>query len=203
MNLFRTPAPAEALAAGFEKFRRERWPTAAPRYNALARRRQSPQTLVIVGADARLDPETLFSAEPGSLFVVSNLGAIVPPYAPDEGLHGTSAAIEFAVRILKVRHVVVLGQSRCEAVRALVDGVARNGRDFVEPWLGLAEPILWPIPPDVPENDLFKYLEQALVRLSLRNLRSYPWLDERIRHGGLVCEGFWFDLVNGELVRVD
>lgn len=198
-----SPSPEQRLAAGFDRFKREQWPTLQPRYQALARRGQRPSTLVIVGADARLDPERLFSAEPGELFVISNLGAIVPPYEPDGGLHGVSAAIEFGIRILKVRHVVVLGQSRCEAVRALMEGAGKGGQDFVEPWLSIAEPILWPIPRDVPDSGMRDHLERAMIRLSLENLGAYPWIRERLEARTLTISGFRFDLASGALESVN
>lgn len=197
------PSPERRLAEGFDRFRRDQWPSLQPLYQALARRGQRPGTLVIAGADARLDPERLFSAEPGELFVVSNLGAIVPPYDPDGGLDGVSASIEFAVRMLKVRQIVVLGQSRCEAVRALMEGAGKGGQDFVEPWLSIAEPILWPIPRDVPDSGMRDHLERALIRLSVQNLRAYPWIKERLAARSLSISGLRFDLASGELETVD
>lgn len=202
MNLFARPARPDALLEGYGRFRQEVWPDLRQRYQALARRDQSPRVMVIACADARVDPLTIFGAAPGELFIVRNVANIVPPYQPDEHHHGTSAALEYAVRILKVSQIVVLGHSRCEGVRAILNGAGQKGQDFLEPWLSIAEPVLWPIPRGVADNDTGRHFEEAVVRLSLDNIRTFPWVAEKVRSGHLTLNGYRFDIASGALRRI-
>lgn len=201
MTLSRRP-PSDPLLEGYARFRRDVWPGLADRYRAVARRPASARTMVIACADARVDPEAIFGAGPGEILVVRNVANIVPPYEPDERSHGTSAALEYAVRILKVRRVVVLGHSRCDGVRGLMEGAGRHGQDFLEPWLCIAEPVLWPVPVEVDERELQRHFEHRVVGLSLANLRTFPWIAERLRSGSLSLTGYWFDIGAGALWRV-
>src|SRR5919107_6072416 len=103
----------ERLIDGYRRFRAETWPREKARFQELAAQGQRPQTMVIACSDSRVDPQMIFSAGPGELFVVRNVANLVPPYMPDAAFHGTSAALEFAVRVLKVSQVVVLGHAQC------------------------------------------------------------------------------------------
>lgn len=200
--MIRRDPPPDALLDGFARFRREAWPGLGERYRRLARRAQAARTMIVACADARVDPQTIFAAGPGELFVVRNVANIVPPYEPDERSHGTSAALEFAVRILKVRQIVVLGHSRCEGVRALLQGAGRKGQDFLEPWLCIAEPVLWPVPAGVADRDLERHFEEGVIRLSLANIQTFPWVAERVKAGGLTLTGYRFDIGTGALWRI-
>src|SRR4051795_10805685 len=111
----------ERLLEGYRRFRQDIWPTEHARYEALAKWGQQPETLVIACSDSRVDPQTVFGAVPGEIFVIRNVAALVPTYQPDAGYHGTSAAIEFGVRVLKVARIVVLGHAQCGGVRAIVE----------------------------------------------------------------------------------
>ena len=112
----------DELIDGYRRFRRETWPQGEARFGVVAREGQRPRTLVIAVLDSRVDPQMIFGAAPGELFVVRNVANLVPPYAPDAAYHGTSAAIEFAVRGLEVEQVVVLGHAQCGGIRALLEG---------------------------------------------------------------------------------
>ena len=101
------------LLDGYRKFRAETWPAERARYEALSRKGQRPETLVVACSDSRVDPATVFGAVPGELFVVRNVAGLVPPYQPDAAYHGTSAALEFGVRVLGVKRIVVLGHAQC------------------------------------------------------------------------------------------
>ena len=105
----------DPLIEGYRRFRADVWPAERARYEALARWGQSPEAMVIACSDSRVDPQTIFGAVPGELFVVRNIAAIVPPYSPDASHHGTSAALEFGVRVLKIPRLVVLGHGQCGA----------------------------------------------------------------------------------------
>lgn len=151
--------PDDPLLQGYLRFRTSVWPRHAERYARLARRRQHPGTAVVACSDARVDPQTIFDAEPGELFVIRNVAGLVPEYAPDGGCHGTSAALEYAVRILKVRRIVLLGHTRCDGIHAMIHGPLRKAPDFLGPWVDIAEPVMWPIPDRQPGQTLEDTIE--------------------------------------------
>ena len=133
----------DELIEGYRKFRAEVWPAERARYEALAHWGQSPETMVLACSDSRADPQTIFGAVPGELFVLRNVAAIAPPYQPDSpGYHGASAALEFGVRVLKVSRLVVMGHAQCGGVRALVYGPPPQARDFVASWVEIGKPAL-------------------------------------------------------------
>ncbi len=110
------------LIEGYRRFRAGTWQAERSRFEALSRLGQRPRALIIACSDSRTDPQMVFNARPGELFVVRNVANIVPPYGPDDKPHGVSSAIEFAVRSLKVREIVVLGHAMCGGIQALLDG---------------------------------------------------------------------------------
>jgi len=193
----------ERLLEGYRRFRSEVWPAERARYQALARKGQRPETLVIACSDSRVDPQTVFGAGPGELFVVRNVAGLVPPYRPDAGYHGTSAALEYAVRVLGVAQIVVLGHAQCGGVKAMVEGAPEEARDFVEPWMRIAEPVLRALPERVDDGDLLQHCEGAVVRLSLANLATFPWIAEAVAAGRLTLGGFRFDIRSGVLARLE
>jgi carbonic anhydrase len=191
----------DKLFDGYRRFRDEVWPGERDRYEALSKG-QSPHTLVVACSDSRVDPQTIFGAAPGELFVVRNVAALVPPYEPDAGYHGTSAALEFGVRVLRVAKVVVLAHAQCGGVKAMVEGAPPEARDFVPKWMEIAEPVLWPVgAPTDPAGHLCHF-ETEVVALTLRNLMTYPWLRQRVEDGDLTLHGLRFDIHTGVLSRV-
>ncbi len=190
----------DALIEGYRQFRRYSWPTDRARYEALAKWGQQPHTLVISCSDSRVDPQTVFGAVPGELFVVRNVAGLVPPYMPDARYHGTSAAVEYGVRVLGVQRVVVLGHAQCGGVRAMVEGVPDEARDFVAPWIEIARPALTSPPPA--GADVLHHYENEVVRLSLSNLLAFPWIEAAVRQGRLEVGGFRFDIHTGELSQL-
>jgi carbonic anhydrase len=193
----------ERLIEGYRRFRAQAWPAERQRYQALARQGQSPETMVIACSDSRVAPERIFDAAPGELFVVRNVAGLVPPYAPDAGYHGTSAALEYAVRVLKVARIVVLGHAQCGGVRVILDGAPTEARDFVEPWMRLAAPALIALPARTADEAAATRYEEAVVRLSLGNLLTFPWIREAVEAGSLVLAGFHFGIASGELTRLE
>jgi carbonic anhydrase len=126
--------------AGYKAFATHRLPTEQSRYRELSERGQSPETTVIGCCDSRVSPEVIFDAGPGELFVVRNVANLVPPYAPDGEAHGVSAAFEFAVQALRVRHIVVLGHAQCGGIKALVqDAAPLSPGDFIGKWMSILE----------------------------------------------------------------
>ena len=128
------------LIAGYRRFRAGTWQAERSRFEALSRLGQRPRALIIACSDSRTDPQMVFNARPGELFVVRNVANLVPPYGPDDKPHGVSSAIEFAVRSLKVREIVVLGHAMCGGIKALLDGAPSEVSDFVGQWVSIAEP---------------------------------------------------------------
>lgn len=192
----------DRLIEGYRRFRSEVWPGERARYETLSARGQSPETLVLTCSDSRVDPQTVFGAGPGELFVVRNVAGLVPPYEPDVHYHGTSAAIEYGVRVLKVRQILVLGHAQCGGIQAMVDGVPEEARDFVAPWVQIAAGVLSKQPPaDVP--DRLAYYETEVVRLTLDNLRTFPWIAEAADAGRLALRGAWFGIRHGALAVLD
>ena len=197
-----TPEHDDPLLAGYQRFRTSVWPAQAERYARLARRRQNPATVVIACSDARIDPQTIFDAEPGDLFVIRNVAGLVPEYAPDGGCHGTSAALEYAVKILKVRRIIVLGHAGCDGVHAMIHGPLRNAQDFLVPWMDIAEPVMWPIPEQGAGEPFEAAIEDAVLRLSLANLRTFPWIRDGEKSGHLTLSVWRFSIATGELTTV-
>jgi len=189
------------LIDGYRRFHVDTWLQQRERFNKLAES-QSPETLVIACSDSRVDPQMVFDAAPGELFVVRNVAALVPPFEPDGGRHGVSAALEFGVRVLKVKRIVVLGHARCGGVQALVEGAPKLARDFVEPWMSIAEPVLWRNPPSPESQPKLDGYEMEVVKLSLDNLLTFPWIVEGVREGRLALHGMRFDIRTGVLWRL-
>ncbi len=193
----------QRLVAGYRGFRARYYEQRPERMHELAVHGQSPDVLVIACADSRIDPALLFDSEPGELFVVRNVANLVPPYGPDGHPHGTSAAMEFAVRDLGVRHVVILGHSACGGIGALRATSAGEElpRDFIAPWMQIAADAC-PCDADgnVPDQET---VEHAGIRVSLRNLMSFPWVAEKVEAGELHLHGWWVDLQAGRLCSID
>ena len=175
----------------------------------MAQRGQTPKVLLIGCCDSRVDPAIIFDAQPGEMFVLRNVANLVPPYAPDQGHHGTSAAVEFAIRGLDVEHIVVLGHARCGGVRALIEGNdSTDSTDFVRGWMHIARSardraLALTLSAGQPIEAARRMCEQETVAISLANLMTFPWVRERVEQGRLMLHGWFFDLESGELFRLD
>lgn len=187
----------DTLLSGYRRFRTDIWPARQPLCERLAEHGQTPHALVIACADSRADPAMVFDAAPGELFVVRNIAALVPPYTAGGGSGATEAAIEYAVRALNVRDIVVMGHGLCGGVHALLTGVPDHLAEFLGPWLRQALPACEALAPDAPDRR--RACEHATVRWSLANLAAYPWVAERVRDGRLRLHGAHFDIGSGEL----
>ncbi len=202
------------LVEGIRRFKTRFYDEAPGLMQRLAEKGQSPATLMISCSDSRVDPAILSGAMPGELFVVRNVANLVPAYAPDDGLHGTGSALEYAVRDLGVDHIVVLGHAHCGGIKAMLAtaGGERPPREFVGPWVEMA---LAASRLHLPDGDgdqhmslehlkVVPYLaERAAILGSLDNLMTYPWVRERVEAGSLQLHGWWFDLDSGDLWVTD
>jgi carbonic anhydrase len=191
----------QRLIEGFHRFRQGYFAEQHELYERLAAEGQRPRAMVIGCSDSRVDPERLFQAAPGELFILRNIANLVPPYQPDEHYHGASAAIEFGVRALEVQDLVVLGHAHCGGVSALLRDPAPPQSDFIGNWMSIASPACLAAASATPDQ-AHRLCEHETVRISLRNLHTFPWIEERIADGRLRIHGCWFDLASGELVQL-
>ena len=203
-----------SLLTGYRSFRNHRYEPERARYRALAEHGQAPEVMVVACCDSRSAPETIFHAGPGEIFVVRNVANLVPPCEPEGPHQSTAAALEFAVRGLRVRHVVVLGHGGCGGVRAALHPEAEplSPDNFIGKWTTLLGPALHELATgDGPggagggrtEAERQTALERVSVRHSVENLRSFPFVSSLEDRGRLHLHGAWFDIAHGELWTMD
>ena len=194
------------LISGYQTFTSQRLPTEQSRFRELSERGQSPEVMVIGCCDSRVSPEVIFDASPGELFVVRNIANLVPVYQPDGGAHGVSAALEYAVQVLRVKHIVVLGHAQCGGIRAFVDNAAPlSPGDFIGRWMSM-----FVKPGETVEirdhetmTDFATRIEKAAVMRSLENLGTFPFVQAAIARGELQLHGAYFGVAVGSLSVLD
>ena len=193
-----------ALVDGYRRFRSEAYPQQKARYDELASDGQAPPVMIISCCDSRVDPATVFDTVPGQVFALRNVANLVPPYELGGGLHGVSAAIEFGVLGLEVRHIVVLGHAQCGGIKASLAGshLAPTGQSFVDKWMGLISDARDKVLAKHPE-DAQHSLELEAVKVSIANLRSFPFIAEREDSGLLKLYGAYFGIADGQLQVLD
>lgn len=194
------------LLTGYHRFRANRYAREVERYHMLAEG-QSPKTMIIGCADSRVDPATIFSAGPGELFVVRNVAALVPPYGEATGYHGTSAALEFAITVLGISNLVVMGHSSCGGVAAALAASHDKpiGR-YIGPWVALlneTRDVLLAEKPSASDAELQDALERKAVECSINNLMTFPFVSEAVSSGQLRLDGALFSIIAGELIWRD
>lgn len=189
----------EKLLAGYKRFRANGWPEQSGVLESLAEHGQSPKALVLACVDSRVDPVMIFDAGLGEMLVVRNVANLAPPYQPDSAYHGTSSALEFGVRVLKVQHVIVLGHSLCGGVRALLENPPDKANEFITPWMSMALAARDRALECAPGEDRRQCCEYEVIKLSLANLTTFPWIAERVAAGKLALHGAWFDIRTGVL----
>ena len=196
----------ELLIQGYRAFRGGRLAREQGRFRELAESGQSPDVMVIGCCDSRVSPEVIFDARPGELFVVRNVANIVPPYEPDGHAHGVSAALEFGVAALRVKHIVVLGHAHCGGVKAFADEAAPlSPGDFIGNWMRIMAPAAAKVGPrgGLSRTDYIMRLEQANVVNSLDNLMTFPRLRSLVEGGQIAIHGAYFGVATGDLLVRD
>ncbi len=193
----------KSLIAGYREFRERRWPAERERYADLAKSGQRPRTLIIACSDSRSDPATIFNARPGELFVVRNIAAIVPPPEIDGAHHGTSAAIAFAVMLLEVRNILVMGHAQCGGVAAAIDGAIGSDVPFLRSWIDLLTPAVERASGHAHDSDRHETVERASVLLSIERLMSFSFVADRVKDGRLTVNGARFGIADGKLEIYD
>src|SRR6201992_1986681 len=199
------PFPQQ-LIDGYRTFTSQRLPTEQSRYRELSERGQFPEVMVIGCCDSRGSPEVIFDAGPGELFVMRNIANLVPTYQPDSAAHGVSAALEVAVNVLKVKHIVVLGPAQCGGIRAFIDKAAPlSPGDFIGKWMAM-----FIKPGEVVEQreresmaEFTERIEKAAVFRSLENLMTFPFVRKRVESGELQLHGAYFGVAEGSLYVLD
>lgn len=191
----------ERLIEGFKRFRGNYFEANRGRFERLAGRPQHPRYAIVTCCDSRIDTTRVFDAIPGEVFLIRNIANLVPPYEPDQRHHSTSAAIEYAVRFLKVGQLVVMGHAGCGGIRALLDP-PKEPSDFVNLWLEMAASARDHARSrtDVSTEERQRCCELETLKLSLNNLLAFPWLKERIEDGSLQVDALYLDLARGELL---
>ena len=174
-------------------------------YRKLADEGQRPRAMVIACCDSRVHVSSIFGADHGELFVHRNIANLIPPYAPDGDYHGTSAAIEYAVKVLKVSHLIVMGHSHCGGVRGCVDMCNGEAPDLTDPksftgrWLDMLRPAFEGLPEGGTPEEQASKLEKYSVRVSLANLLTFPFVMDAVESGALSLHGAWNAIGSGSL----
>ncbi|MBU0622145.1 MAG: carbonic anhydrase [Gammaproteobacteria bacterium] len=197
----------ENLVEGFKRFRGQHFESHDNLYRQLVNQGQTPRILVVACCDSRVDPALVFDCDPGDLFVIRNVANLVPPLEDHHGHHGTTAAIEYGVNLLGVRHIIVLGHAHCGGINALVraGGVCAQG-SYIDDWMCLAESARTEVMAELPHAPLAEKVhacEQRSILVSLGNLVTFPWIRERVENGSLALHGWYFDIERGQLLRYD
>ena len=191
------------LEQGYRAFLGDRFVRERQRFRDVADR-QTPEVMVIGCCDSRVSPEVIFDMSPGQMFVVRNVANLVPPYETGGEYHGTSAALEFGVQALKVKHIVVLGHARCGGIRAFAgDSAPLSPGDFIGKWMSLIAPAAARVPRGSDAEDHLRRLELAAIELSLANLMTFPCIRILSERGRLHLHGAYFGVADGVMLVRD
>lgn len=196
------------LIHGYRRFRQTGWARRRDRWEQLSQA-QEPRVMVIACSDSRVDPAQIFDVDPGEIFVVRNVAALVPPFETLPGHHGVSAALEFAVQVLKVKEVVVMGHGMCGGCKAALTqslhGAPRGEGGFIADWIAMLDEAREPVAAThgTTGRDAERAMEQAGVKVSLANLRSFPCVRKGERDGTLKLRGAFFAISDGVLHLLD
>ncbi len=195
----------ESLTDRFQRFKFRHFETHRETYEDLAEHGQNPEVMIVSCCDSRCDPETIFSAKPGELFVVRNVANLVPPYETGGKFHGVSAALEFAVLNLRVKHIVIMGHTQCGGIKVCVEGgVAKQTEAmFISGWMSILEDSRMSVLAShqtAPRAKVVEAMERAGVKTSLKNLRSFPFVKDSEDRGKLNLHGAVFDIATGSLM---
>lgn len=197
------------LLKGYRRFREGVYPRQRERFDQTIEEGQQPKVMIVGCSDSRVDPSQIFDVDPGEIFVVRNVAALVPPFETTPGLHGVSAAVEFAVQMLEVKQIVVMGHGSCGGCQAALTQsfnskpVGEGG--FVANWINLLNEVRAPVAREHGTEGRTAELamEFAAIRLSLANLRSFPWVAEKENAGTLKLRGAHFSIREGMLYSLD
>lgn len=192
------------LIEGFARFKYRFFEKEPGLFKQLIQQGQSPKIMVVACCDARVDPAIITDCSPGDLFVVRNVANLVPPYEIGGRYHGTSAALEFAIRTLHVGHIIVLGHSQCGGIQTLLDDASESqSGEFIAPWMAIAKDACEHIlsaSAGISRPEKIRACEQVAIRTSLQNLLTFPWVSEAVEQRRLELHGWYFDIERGQLL---
>lgn len=190
----------EHLIEGYRIYRERRWPELRALHRRLAERGQSPRVLVIACSDSRVDPATIFNMGPGELFVIRNVANLAPPFEQGAGFHGVSAAIEFGVKDLGVQTILVLGHAQCGGVQAAIEKRQRDPASFLDSWIGLLDPAKERLGGECCTPVALEY---ESIRVTLENLKTFPFVRKAMEERGLKLAGARYGVADGGLELLD
>ncbi len=196
------------LIDGYRRFRNTAWTPNRDRWASLSDG-QTPQVMIVACSDSRVDPGQIFDVDPGEIFVVRNVAAMVPPFETTPGHHGVSAALEFAVQVIGVKEIVVMGHGMCGGCKAALTremhGTEPGEGGFIADWIALLDEARQPIATEYGTEGRAaeRAMEQAAVKVSLANLRTFPCIRRKEREGTLRLRGAFFAISDGVLHLLD
>lgn len=187
------------LLEGYQKFREKYALGDTSIMQYLSYHGQQPQTMVVACCDSRVDPALILQCNPGDLFVVRNVANIIPPYEKDEAHHGTSAALEFGIRVLEVKHLILLGHSQCGGIQALLNNDNKNSdkNDFITNWVSIIKSN------NIQHRDSDNHYIDAYAKLALnqsyQNCLTFPWIKDKVIDKKLIIHLWFFDIKTGQI----
>lgn len=195
------------LVEGFRRFREQHFAESDALYHQLVTKGQTPKIMIVGCCDSRVDPAIVLNCAPGDLFVIRNVANLIPPSEGHAGFHGTTAALEYGVRILGVEHIIIFGHAQCGGIRALIQRTGTPDPDsYIDDWMHLAEPARQAVDKELPDaapEIRARACEQHAIGVSLSNLMTFPWVRERVEQGKLSLLGWYFDIEQGRLLQYD
>lgn len=193
----------EKLISGFNQFRKRYYEEDTELYKQLISKGQSPKILVIACCDSRVHPAQTLNTDPGDIFVVRNVANVVPPCENDGKSHGTSAAIEYAVKQLGVRRIIIFGHSHCGGVKSLMEDKGRDqDHGFIAPWMNIVAPAREKVRNEYSAltfAEQCRACEKEVIQISVNNLMTFPFVKEMVDKGDLILHGWYFDIEQGAL----
>lgn len=200
-------AEIKKIVDGHKAFRKKYFDGGNHEFKDLVDNGQKPKTLIIACSDSRVDPAIVTSSKPGDLFVVRNVANLVPPYEPDNGYHGTSAALEFGVCILKVKHIIIFGHTQCGGINSIIETDNSNQPIwFIKNWMQIAKPTCMHAlhkNAGITSEKLNEVCGQHSLINSLKNLLTFPWINQKVLDGELSLHAWNFDLPTGTIQVYD
>ena len=198
----------KALLKGYQKFREHYFEGGDASFAKLVRQGQQPKALMIACSDSRVDPALVMNCQPGDLFVIRNVANLVPPYQDDHAYHGTSAALEFGVCVLGIQHVILFGHTQCGGIQSLLEHSHEScGQEsFLTKWMELAQAAHDAIVNyhmESPLDEKIILCGRYSLMNSLQNLKTFPWIMDRVNAGSLFLHAWNFDMATGNLEEYD
>lgn len=203
----KTNTDIQQLLEGSEQFRQIYFGNDRTLFDSLVAQGQKPKIMIIACSDSRVDPAVIFNCQPGQLFVVRNIANLIPPCETNDSHHGTSAALEFGVRYLDIEHIIIIGHTQCGGIGALLEhgyNSDAQGKSFIMRWMDLARDAYDHVMAEHKNESFEKKIyicTQHALKISLQNLKTFPWIDQRVKDGKLMLHAWYFDLETGAIAR--